>query len=241
MSQQVFHFLYIDSNDVSRKEVSERFRKADKIQKFNPHYQIKITPYADFRAAMRTLLVSNISSVQEEYIREYKINIVPIDSIIFEVSANTSKKYGWQSFMRDVQHIGFSRLNLNHGLIAFGLSSTFTPSTIETLMRYRVSHKILSPFTHEQFGDVVTDYLNGVRGSTYFALERNVSKSSEQNKEMIRRLVRFYGERGEERGITLDVLEYDPQTFITRAIDDPLDIVEGFSPVNEEDSQPTAH
>ena len=226
MSKQIFHFLYIDSNPTARKEVYDEFKKPEKILNFHEHYQVKITTYADFRAAMRALLIRNIENIREEYVSKHQINIVPFDSIIFEANLKTSKRYNWEAFLKDIQQIRFSRLNLNAGLIAFAPPTTFSPAVLESLMGYHVVKKMLSPFTHEQFGEVLTDYLNRVHGSNYFAFERAPEKVTEDNRNTIRRLIRFYGENKEERGITLDILEFDPVTLITRVVDDPLDVRE---------------
>lgn len=226
MSQQTYHFLYIDSNPVCRKEITDEFNKPEIISDFHKDYIVKITAIADFRAAMTRLLLSNLDFIRQQYIEEFKISVESFHSIIFEVTERQTKRYNWRSFLRDCQLIGFSRLSLNQGLITTGMSDTFSPCMIEFLMKYHVTRLIKRPFSHEQFKDTIKNYLDAVRGSTYFTIERQFETDSEKNKDIVRRLARFYGENQEERTLSLDILEFDPVTFITRSLSDPFDFDE---------------
>jgi len=221
MKRETFHFLYIDTNSDTREEIAKEFSKDDKLLSFHSSYIVKVTTCGDFRLAMTMLLISNYGNFRKQYNEEFGENIRAIDSIIFEIDLNSNSRYNWRSFLRDCDLIGFSTLNLNKGLIAVAPPTAFSSSFLETLMGYGVRKKILSPFTQEQFEDAIKVYLNRVHGSTYLGVEQTISKSPGTKKETVARVVRFVGENQEDRTLSVDVLEYDPTTFITRSINNP--------------------
>lgn len=92
MSQKPFHFLYIDSNYVSRNEITNRLNQNS--CNLHKNYEIKVTACGDYRTAIKLLLRHNYDFKYQEAAqrRNPDLKFPLINSIIFEMNSPSPKK-----------------------------------------------------------------------------------------------------------------------------------------------------
>ncbi len=222
MSRELFHFLYVDSNYVSRNEITNRLNQNS--SRLHKNYDIKITACGDYKTAIKLLLRHNYDFKYQEAAQRKNpgLKFPLFNSIIFEInSPSPRKKENWQYLIKNAQLVGYKRLKLTDGLIAFGNQTQFSPCSLETLMGLNVVKIFYKPFTIEQFESALGTYLNNLDGA-YLNDDERIEKVS-SNKEIIYRYIRYYDENNEIKSLPLDSLEYSSDTFITRIIDDAPD------------------
>lgn len=207
---KLFHILYVDSDPLTAGQVLMHFNppknmpikllnKLNKKLNKEEQYNFLFTYCDDYKEALRRLLDHNYDPLQKQR------GITPFDTILFEIKVRSEPgKYSWLDFIGDVSQFGIHRLGLSSGFLAFG--SLASEATKDTLMSYGVRAFIKKPFTTEQLGIHLRQYLETLEGSRIFYVEeRNATLDTGQ--EITRRVLRYINARGRTTGIHLASLE----------------------------------
>lgn len=206
--RQIFHFLYIDSSEETCSKVAKTFALSSFVDTsviedfrdgtlIHSNYYLVFTCLSSFKDGIYEVVNCNLD---DAYPAMKKVK--PIDGIIFEVKTGTTKDtYRWYHFLEDLSRIGWGRLNLNNGVIAFG--NRFSDETKEVLMRYNTRKIIRKLETIEQLKEELIDYLNLISGSSFFLVDKSIHRNAENLVKYVDRIIHFEDEKLEKRTLHL--------------------------------------